>query len=55
MYKTMIRPVTIYEIETTILNKDEAEKPKILERKIVRTIIGLKKISENKFRQLMND
>lgn len=40
IYKTLIRPVITYAMETTVINKKEEEDLKITERKIIRMITG---------------
>lgn len=40
IYKTLIRPVITYALETAVLNKREEEDLKIIERKILRIILG---------------
>lgn len=40
IYKTLIRPVIAYAMETTVINKKEEDDLKIIERKIMRTILG---------------
>lgn len=54
IYKTLVRPIVTYAMETITLTNNEEEKLKILERKVIRSIMGPKKISENEYRQLMN-
>lgn len=52
--KTMARPTITYGMETIILIKNEEDKFQILERKIIRTIMGPQKMSESKSRQTVN-
>ncbi|KAI4459671.1 hypothetical protein MML48_6g00014287 [Holotrichia oblita] len=40
IYKSLIRPVITYALETVVLNKREEEDLKIIERKILRIILG---------------
>lgn len=54
IYKTLIRPVVAYAAETACYSKREAEILKTFERKIMRTIIGMKKCENGIARPLMN-
>lgn len=40
IYKTLIRPVITYALETMVINRKEEEDLKIMERRIMRTILG---------------
>lgn len=53
IYKTAIRPVVTYAAETICLTKQDENKLRIFERKILRKIFGLKKI-DNEYRSLWN-
>lgn len=54
IYKTTIRPVVTYAAEVANLTSKEEEQLKIFERKIVRMIMGPKKVNQNETRLLMN-
>lgn len=54
VYKTIIRPIVTYAAEMANLTQKEEEQLKIFERKIIRIIMGPKKIGEDESRQLMN-
>lgn len=55
IYKTMIRPVLSYGSETWIINKKEADKLLVFERKILRTIFGpIRDITTGEWRRRNN-
>ncbi|KAJ3651419.1 hypothetical protein Zmor_017463 [Zophobas morio] len=54
VYKTAIRSVVIYAAETISLTSESEEKMRRFERKIVRRIMEMKKIQDQKYRILMN-
>lgn len=54
LYKTIIRPVMMYAAETMTLAKTEEEDLRIVERKILRAILGPVKVSDNEYRSRMN-
>ena len=54
IYKTVIRPVMLYAAETMTMTKKDEEDLRITERKIIRTILGPVKVTENEYRIRMN-
>jgi hypothetical protein len=54
IYKSLIRPVITYAAETMCFTKQEEEQLRILERKILRSILGPKRTSEGEYRPKMN-
>lgn len=54
IYKGLIRPVVMYAAETLCLTKREEEHLRIWERRILRIILGPKKISNTEYRSKMN-
>lgn len=54
IYKTIIRPVMMYAAETLTLTKREEEDLRIVERKVMRTILGPVRVSDNEYRPRMN-
>lgn len=54
IYKTTIRPIILYSAETMTITKKEEEDLKIMERKILRTILGPVKVGDNEYRSRMN-
>ncbi|KAJ3667210.1 hypothetical protein Zmor_002610 [Zophobas morio] len=54
VYKAAIRSVVTYAAETMSLTRDAEEKMSRFERKIVRRIMGMKKIQDQEYRTLMN-
>lgn len=55
IYKTLIRPLLLYDAETLTMTKIEEEKMRIIERKILRAILGPIKISNDEWRRRMNN
>ena len=49
IYKTIIRPIMTYAAETMTMTKKEENQLLITERKIIRAILGPKKIGENEY------
>lgn len=54
IYKVLIRPIMMYAAETMILSKKDEEDLRIIERKIMRSILGPVKIGDNEYRSRMN-
>ena len=54
IYKTIIRPVMMYAAETMTMTKKDEEDLRIVERKILRTILGPIKDQNNEYRLRMN-
>ena len=54
IYTTMIRPVLMYAAETMTMTEKDEEDLRIVERKIIRTILGLIKTDDNEYRTRMN-
>jgi Reverse transcriptase (RNA-dependent DNA polymerase) len=50
MYKTLIRPVAIYGSESWNLTEEDERQLGVFERKVLRTIIGPKKIADDHYR-----
>jgi hypothetical protein len=54
-YRTVIRPVVTYACETWTLKDKTGQKLMVCERKILRKIFGLIKVSEDRWRIRTND
>lgn len=54
IYKTIIRSILIYAAESTVLSQREEEQLRIVERKIIRAILGVRIIKENRYQIAMN-
>lgn len=54
IYKTIIRPIITYAGETMCLTRKTCEKLRIVERKIVRRIMGPRRTGENEYTRLTN-
>lgn len=54
IYRTLIRPVVTYAAETLSISMGDEERLRIFERKVLRTILGPKKETNEEMRRLMN-
>lgn len=54
IYRTIIRPVLMYAGETMTMTKKDEEKLRVIERKILRAILGPVKVSDSEYRSRMN-
>lgn len=54
IYKTLVRPVVSYASETLCMSADEEEQLRVFERRIMRSILGPKKVCNEEQRALMN-
>lgn len=54
IYRTIIRPTMMYAAETLSMTKKQEEDLRIIERKILRTILGPLKINKDEYRQRTN-
>lgn len=54
IYNTIIKPVLMYDAETLTITKKEEEQLRIIERKILRDILGPIKVDSNEYRTRMN-
>ncbi|KAI4471641.1 reverse transcriptase (rna-dependent dna polymerase) [Holotrichia oblita] len=55
MYKTLVRPIIIYAAETMSMTRRDEENIRRAERKILRTIMGPKKINKDEYRRRTNE
>ena len=54
VYRTMIRPILLYAAETMTMTKRDEEDMRVMERKIMRAILGPIRLDNGEYRQRMN-